>query len=147
MSQYRHGVYIEEMATQLVTPNTAESALPVVIGTAPVHRLTDTPPPVNEPRLIYNMPQFTAQFGVPAADDNPEDFTLYQMARAYFSRYRAAPAVFVNVFDPARHTKVNPSEGESPDVPQTLPDVRAVTEADIIGGTDDDGRRTGLALV
>lgn len=150
MSQYRHGVYIEEMATQLVTPNMAESALPVVVGTAPVHRLTGTPPPVNEPRLIYNMPQFTAQFGVPGAGDNPEDYTLHQMASAYFSRYKASPVVFVNVFDPARHTKVNPdwvSEEESPDVPQTLPDVQAVTEADIIGGTDDSCHRTGLALI
>lgn len=28
MSQYRHGVYVEEQATSLVTPVTAESALP-----------------------------------------------------------------------------------------------------------------------
>ncbi len=150
MSQYRHGVYIEEMATQLVTPRTAESALPVVVGTAPVHRLGDgVPPPVNQPRLVYNMPGFVTQFGAPAADDAPEDFTLYQMADAYFSRYRSAPVVFINVFDPRRHSRPNPewiSEEETPETPRTLPDAGAVTEADIIGGTDAEGRRAGLAL-
>ena len=149
MSQYNHGVYIEEMATQLVTPRLAECALPVVVGTAPVHRLEGTPP-VNDPRLIYNWPQFAAQFGVPVAGDDPADFTLYQMANAYFSRYRTAPVVFINVFDPARHTKAHPdwvSEEDTPGVPRTLPDPRAVTEADITGGTDARGHRSGLALV
>ena len=50
MSQYNHGVLIKEQATALVTPSVAESALPVAVGTAPVHQLKDTAAPVNEPK-------------------------------------------------------------------------------------------------
>lgn len=48
MSQYRHGVYVEEQATSLVTPVTAESALPVIVGAAPVHNL----PAAQRPRSM-----------------------------------------------------------------------------------------------
>lgn len=147
MSQYNHGVFIREEATALVTPGLAESSLPVVVGTAPVHRLAKgVTAPVNEPKLIYNMPAFEAVFGKPGSGDNEEDFTLWQMANAYFSRYRAAPLVAVNVFDPARHVSEQASEDESSE-PLLTPDVTKVTEKDIIGGTDDSHRRTGLALI
>ena len=147
MSDYKHGVYIREEATSLVTPNVAESALPVVVGTAPVHRLAQgTEAPVNDPRLIYNMPEFEATFGKPGAADNAEDFPLWQMANAYFSRYRTAPLVAINVFDPTTHVTEQAGDGEDA-TPVQIPDVSKVTEQDIIGGTDDQFRRTGLALV
>lgn len=144
MSQYRHGAYVEEQATSLVTPVTAESALPVIVGAAPVHRLPEgTAAPVNEPRLIYSLPEFVAQFGAPGPGDDAADFTLYQAAEIYLTRYKVAPLVAVNVFNPARHC--TPGQGEdAPDVP----DVKLVKEADIIGGVDAETlQRTGLALV
>ncbi len=53
MAQYRHGVYIQEQATSIATPAQANSALPVFVGVAPVHNLTDSSAaPVNEPKLI-----------------------------------------------------------------------------------------------
>lgn len=53
---YRHGAFFDEVPTSLVTPVEVDSALPVVVGTAPVHNLPDgTPAPVNEPRLIYTV--------------------------------------------------------------------------------------------
>jgi len=107
-----------------------------------VHRLPQgTTAPVNDPRLIYNMPSFEAAFGKPGAGDNQADFTLWQMAHVYFSRYRVAPIVAINIFAPSRHT--SPGEGGGPDVA----DVSKITEADVIGGTDAAGKRTGLALV
>lgn len=144
MSQYRHGVYVEEQATSLVTPVTAEAALPVIVGTAPVHNLpAGSTAPVNEPRLIHSMSQFIAQFGVPGEGEAKADFTLYQAAEIYLSRYKVAPLVAVNVFDPARHTKPGTGEG-SP----AVPDVSKVTKNEIIGGVDADSlKRTGLALV
>lgn len=141
--QYKHGAYIQEEATALVTPKLAESALPVVVGAAPVHRLpVGVTAPVNDPRLIYNMPAFEAAFGKPSASENPEDFPLWQMANAYFTRYRAAPAVFINVFDPETHVS-----GSVDSYTLGQPDVSKVTEGHIIGGTDDNLQRTGLALV
>lgn len=141
MSQYNHGAYVREEATALVTPSLAESALPVVVGTAPVHRLAQgVEVPVNEPKLIYNMPSFESVFGKPGETDSPESFTLWQMANTYFTRYRAAPLVCINVFDPAHHTK---QTGDN----VFIPDVSTVDEADIVGGTGATGKRTGLALV
>lgn len=141
MSQYKHGVYVRENPTRLVTPNLAESAMPVMVGVAPVHRLPeDTEVPVNVPRLLFSMSDFEAQFGVPDEDDEPADFTLWQAARVYFDRYRVTPIVAVNVFDPAKHV----SAGEDG---TDRPDPTAVTANDIIGGTGESGRRTGLALI
>ena len=108
---YRHGVYIEEQATGLVTPVEVESALPVVVGTAPVHNLPEgTQAPVNEPKLYYSMPEFVAGMGGLKEGESPSDYTLYEMASLYFERYKVKPLVAINVFDPAKHT--SPLEGE-----------------------------------
>ena len=139
---YRHGVYIEEQATGLVTPVEVESALPVVVGTAPVHNLPEgTQAPVNEPKLYYSMPEFVAGMGGLKEGESPSDYTLYEMASLYFERYKVKPLVAINVFDPAKHT--SPLEGEEG---RTKPDVGKVSKEDIIGGIDGDLRRTGLAL-
>jgi phage tail sheath protein FI len=141
---YKHGVFVQEQATQLVTPALAEAALPVFAGTAPVHNLPEgTEPPVNVPKLIYNMPEFVATFGMPAAGENEADYTLYQAAQVYLTRYKVAPMVCINVFDPAMHTKT--VQVNEQDV--TIPDVAQVTASDVIGGVDANLKRTGLALV
>lgn len=133
---YRHGVYIEEKATSLVTPVEVNSALPVIVGTAPVHNLPEgVEVPVNKPILLYNMPDFEAQLGKPTVNETSAAFTLYEAAQVYFMRYKVAPIVVVNVFDPALHVDADDQ-----------PDVSDVTATDIIGGVTG-GVRTGLALV
>jgi len=134
---YKHGAYVQEKQTSLVTPSIAESALPVVVGVAPVHTL-EGPAPVNEPKLCYALPEFENIFGRPGPGDDPADFKLWQTANIYFQRYRTAPLVAINVFDPKKHTKA----GES-----AAPDPRAVTAADVIGAKSAAGERSGLALV
>lgn len=137
MAQYRHGVYIQEQATSIATPAQANSALPVFVGVAPVHHLTDSSAaPVNEPKLIYSFSEFVSTFGAPGETENKEDFPLYQAAEVYLGRYGVAPAVFINVFDPARHKD---EDGTA--------DVSKVKDEDIIGGVDAAGNRTGLSLV
>lgn len=134
---YRHGAFFDEVPTSLVTPVEVDSALPVVVGTAPVHNLQGgTPAPVNEPRLIYTVEDFVAQFGALKTGENRHDFTLAEFVEIFIGRYSVAPVVCINVFDPATHTD---DEGN--------PDVAKVAAADIIGGVDAMGKRTGLALV
>lgn len=137
---YKHGVYVSEQATGVVTPVEVDSCLPVVIGTAPVQTLAQgVTAPVNEPRLIYSYQDFIAQFGSVPDGATSDEYTLSQFAEVYLGRYGMAPVVFINVFDPATHL----SEGESP-----APDVSKVAAADIIGGVDSTTlKRTGLALV
>lgn len=137
MAQYRHGVYIQEQATSIATPAQANSALPVFVGVAPVHNLTDSSAaPVNEPKLIYSFSEFVSTFGAPGDDEKKEDFPLYQAAEVYLGRYGVAPAVFINVFDPSKH------KGEN-----GVADVSKVKDEDIVGGVDSSGNRTGLSLV
>ncbi|MDR2056144.1 MAG: phage tail sheath protein [Desulfovibrio sp.] len=149
MSQYKHGVFVEEQQTGLVTPAVAEAAMPVITGTAPVHNLPEgAAVPVNEPALIYSMPEFVARFGAPGPGESKADYTLYQAAEVYLTRYKVAPLVCVNVFDPATH--VVTADDVEADETLTLgaPDVGKVAHADIIGGVDAETlRRTGLALV
>lgn len=134
---YRHGAFFDEVPTSLVTPVEVDSALPVVVGTAPVHHLPDgTPAPVNEPRLIYTVEDFVAQFGGLQTGESAHDYTLTEFVSVFIGRYAVAPVVCINVFDPATHTD---DEGN--------PDVAKVAAADIIGGVDAAGKRTGLALV
>ncbi len=124
---YRHGAFFDEVPTSLVTPVEVDSALPVVIGTAPVHNLPDgTPAPVNDPRLIYTVEDFVAQFGAVKSGEKRHDFTLSEFVDVFIGRYSVAPVVCINVFDPARHAD---EEGR--------PDVSKVTAADIIGSAGD----------
>lgn len=127
-SGYKHGVYIKEQATGLVTPATAESALPVIVGTAPVHNLENGP--VNVPVLLHTLDEYFAVFGETKGSEKDSDYTLTQAAKIYMGRYKVEPVVMINVYDPVKH------EGG----------VADVSEEDIIGGVSE-GVRTGLALV
>lgn len=158
MSQYKHGVYIREKQTSLVTPALAESAMPVVVGIAPVHTLeAGKPVPVNKPILCYSLTEFENVFGKPGPGDNQEIFKLWQTANIYFQRYKVAPLVAINVFDPQKHVRqLDPGEefitedeaGEKEVAgPVEIPDPAKVTVDDIIGATSAAGTRTGLALV
>ena len=135
---YRHGVYINEVPTSLVTPVNVDSALPVVIGTAPVHNLkSGVKVPVNEPRLVYTVEDFVAQFGAPNPTEKAHDFTLYEFISVYIGRYNVAPVVCINVFDPETHVDLDGA-----------PDPSAITDAEVIGSVDaTTGKRTGIELV
>ncbi|MDR2744133.1 MAG: hypothetical protein LBB66_02890, partial [Desulfovibrio sp.] len=41
--------------------------------------------------------------GAPGPGESKADYTLYQAAEVYLTRYKVAPLVCVNVFDPAAH--------------------------------------------
>lgn len=135
---YRHGVYASEQATSLVPPVRVDSALPVVVGTAPVQTLEDgVIPPVNSPKLIFSYADYIRQFGSVPEGAKAADYTLSEFANIYLARYGVAPVVFINVFNPAVHK----NEAEKPDVSK-------VGATDIIGGIDPVSyTRTGLELV
>ena len=107
---YKHGVYISEADTKLVSAVEATSTLPVVVGVAPVHSLGNTKAPVNEPKLIYTMTEFVAAFGSPRDDEPYTRYPLYEAASLMLDRYKVSPLVCINVFDPAEHTSEVESE-------------------------------------
>lgn len=142
MSGYKHGVFVSEVPTGILPPVRVDSALPVVVGTAPVHTLEEgSAIPVNEPRLVFTRKEFVSRFGGVPEGESSHNYTLSEFADSYFGTYGVAPIVCINVFDPASH--VSPGEGG-----QSTPDVFKVASADIIGGIDGTSlKRAGLELV
>ena len=97
---YKHGVYVSEVPTSILPPRSVDAALPVVLGTAPVHLLESGTGPVNAPTLCYTYAEAVQAFGY---SSEWGDYTLCEFFKAYFSLFGVAPIVAVNVFDPATH--------------------------------------------
>lgn len=100
---YMHGVYGREIPSELVPGRYIESNVVVALGTAPVHTLADiAKAPANTPVLCQSYTDFVSAFGW---SDDWDAFTLCEVASSHFAKFGAAPVVFVNVLDPARHTE------------------------------------------
>jgi len=132
---FQHGVYIQELDTKILGVRTCDSALPFVVGVAPVQTLTGQKP-INEPKLIFSYKDYIQTFGEVPQGQSEANYSLSQFARIYFTLYAMSPAIFVNVFDPNVHkTEQNP-------------DPTKVTSTDIIGGYNSQtGKRTGLETI
>lgn len=110
---YYHGVRASEVDTAVYGVKEVDSALPFVVGCAPVHTLSSAAGVVNEPLLISSYSEFLTRLGaVPAAEDEA-DYGLSEFARIYFTRYGMGPIVVVNVFDPATHKTDVTSESQT----------------------------------
>lgn len=118
-------VTTKEQTTGLPGLSQVATATLGLLGTAPIHTLTDAlKKTVNVPVLIRTEQEGLDYFGVETAG-----FTIPAALRAWF-KGGGGEAVVVNVFDPAVH------------VTATTPDVTKVAAADVIG--TDVGTRTGL---
>lgn len=110
MTVYKHGVYADQLPTGIIPPRRVESALPVVVGTAPVHMVKDGyTGPVNEPRLLYTHKEAVETFGY--SDD--WTYTLCEFTYSQFVLFALAPVVFINVFDPAVHKTAVADEAQT----------------------------------
>ena len=99
---YKHGVYVNEIATSLVPPVNVEGCLPVFFGTAPVH-LAKNPAKANEPVLCHSYAEAVDALGY---SDDWDKYTLCEAIYSQFALYGVAPVVFVNVLDPQQHKVV-----------------------------------------
>lgn len=97
---YQHGIDLIENPTSLTPPITADSAVQVVVGTAPVHLAKDPAEAVNKPILVYNLASAQEQLGY---SENFDAFTLCESMYASFKLATVAPIVFINVLDPKIH--------------------------------------------
>ncbi|HOV79365.1 MAG TPA: phage tail sheath family protein [Bacillota bacterium] len=96
---YKHGVYISEVPTSVVSPVRSSAGLPVVFGTAPVNLITGEAP-VNRPVLCYTYSEAVERFGY---SDDWENYTLCEFIKSHFALFACAPVVLVNVLDPVVH--------------------------------------------
>jgi phage tail sheath protein FI len=94
---YKHGVYIQESPTPLVAPVAVDSAMPIVIGAAPAHKLADPSASVNFPFLINNYGEGVSSVGY---SDDWSRFTLSEVLYSQFRLHNVAPIVLINVWNP-----------------------------------------------
>lgn len=101
MSAYKHGVYVRQLPTAIIPPRRVDSAIPVVVGAAPVHMIAEGQTgPVNEPVLAYTYAEAVQALGY---SDDWASYNLCEFMYSQFVLYSVAPVVFINVFDPATH--------------------------------------------
>ena len=139
---YYHGVRGTETATALIPPTEVDSAVAVVVGTAPIH-LASKPAAANTPVLAYTYSDAVTRLGM---SDDWSKYTLSEVIYSQFSLFAVAPAVYINVLDPAKHkqTKTNVSTAltenkatiTDPVLLDTLIVRRATAGAPMVKGTD-----------
>jgi len=108
---YFHGIRMTESPTPLQVPAAVDSALPVAVGVAPVHRLENPEGAVNNPALISSFAEGVADMGYMDAPHWMK-FPLSMMLFSQMRLHRVSPLVLINVWNP-------------------LTDMRDVTEVDI----------------
>jgi len=107
---HKHGVYINETATSIVSPVEVDSAMPVFFVTAPVH-LTENPyEAVNVPKLCYTYSEAVSAFGFSTKKEIWDNYTVCEVIQSMFSLYGVSPCVIVNVLDPAVHKEDSTGE-------------------------------------
>jgi len=94
---YMHGVHILESPTPLQVPVPVDSALPVAVGVAPVHRLEDPAKAVNNPSLIFSYGEGVADMGF---SDDWKKFPLSEVLYSQFRIHAISPLVLINVWNP-----------------------------------------------
>lgn len=108
-----HGVKTTQVPTAIVPPRTVMSALPIVFGCAPIHRLSAEYQAKVMPgkiALVYGLAEAGVRLGIDVQRDGFEHWTLSEMAYSHFSLFNVSPVVFVNLFDPAKHQKAVTAE-------------------------------------
>ena len=104
MADYKHGIYTSENPTSLVTPARVDSAVQVVVGTAPIWQLENPSAAVNEPIMALSFSEAVQSIGY---SDDYEKYTICQSVDMSFRKYSVSPLIFINVLDPAKHSAVN----------------------------------------
>lgn len=102
---FTHGIIVNERPTSIIPPITANSAIQVVIGAAPINinGLSD----LAEPQLCYNYDEAVSRVGI---SRNFNKWPLMQSLAATFEIYNVAPIIFINVAQKSKHTKSVKSE-------------------------------------
>ncbi len=102
MALYNHKISTREIDTQLTTPVEGTAGLQVVIGTAPINMADDPSAAVNKPIIAYTYAEAVKALGY---SDDFANYTLCQSMDASFRVFAVAPVIFINVLNPAAHSK------------------------------------------
>lgn len=95
-----HGFYVTEAPSSVTAPISVDSALQVVVGTAPVNQLANPAAAVNTPLWASTYAEAVAAVGY---DSDFASYTLCEAISASFQVMGVGPLVLINVLDPAKH--------------------------------------------
>jgi uncharacterized protein len=96
VATYKHGVTWRDVPTSIVSPITADSGIPVAVGVAPIF-LSDSPAPLNVPRIYYTFEEAVAEMGFSYAFHT---YPLCEVMYDYFVLFNVGPIILINPFDP-----------------------------------------------
>ena len=99
---YLHGVRVQENPTNIASPVSNESGVPVIFGTAPVNLAAD---PANATNKLFLCKTFAEAKAAVGYSEDYDKYTLCQAMDAFFKAYGVGPIVICNVLDPATHKK------------------------------------------
>ena len=91
------GVHVKEQATAVSIPVVADSGIPFVVGTAPVHT-AEKPAKANTPVLCASWDEAVEKLGF---SYDWKKYTLCEAMYSHFKLYGCQPVIFCNVLDPA----------------------------------------------
>lgn len=120
-ANFLHGVETIEIKKGARSIKTVKTAVIGLIGTAPINTVNSEYKTVNKPVLITGDKDAALYFG-----QDTTGFTIPSALKAIFDQ-GAGIVIVINVFDPVVHTS-----------------VADVELSDIIGGVNEQGKRTGL---
>lgn len=103
---FYHGVEVKQIQTSIIPPRKISASIPVFIGCAPIHRITDQAQAAKNGDVVlcHNNAAAVQALGYKSTD-NFEKWGLSEAAYTMFVLYSCAPAVFINIYDPAVHKK------------------------------------------
>lgn len=113
--EYHHGVDTIENPTKLKNPINGSSAIPFVVGAAPVNLLDDPYSVVNVPVMVHKRSEadaaigFSYDWGRCKDDTSRFAYTLCQAVYAAFNICPVSPVILLNVLDPRKHVRDNGS--------------------------------------
>lgn len=93
-----HGITVKEAATNVVATKQVDSAIPCVIGTAPVHMGTERG--TGKPVIAYSYEEAVEKLGY---SDDWKSYTLCEAMYVLFRVFGVSPVVFINVLDVKKH--------------------------------------------
>ncbi|WP_081295298.1 hypothetical protein [Gilliamella sp. Choc4-2] len=108
---FYHGVEVKQIPTSIIPARQISASIPVFIGCAPIHRLSDQSRAAKNGDVIlcHNNASAVKSLGYTQNDDF-EKWGLSEAAYTMFVLYACAPVVFINVFDPEVHKKTITAE-------------------------------------
>jgi len=106
MAGFFHGIRTRQLPTSLTPPARIETAIPMVFGCAPIHRLPteEQASKLRQVVLLYTLAEAEEFFGIDVEKDDFTKWGISEVAYCKFVLFGSAPILAVNVFDPAIHT-------------------------------------------